>query len=118
MNRETAIQTLGLKPDFKKEDVAKAFRALVRQHHPDVGGSREKFEQIREAKQVLEAKPTNKSEAKRNQLLRDLRIVTGRLAIVNARVLLWDEWDYRIKQMKEPLEQERDEIVKQLNAMA
>jgi hypothetical protein len=46
---------LGLTPTSTPEDVRREFRALAKQHHPDVGGDAETFRHIVEAREkVLE----------------------------------------------------------------
>ena len=44
-----------------QDEIKKAFRKLARKHHPDVGGSEEKFKEINEAFQVL-SDPEKKSQ--------------------------------------------------------
>ena len=44
---------LGVKKDASADDIKKAFRRLARKHHPDAGGSEEKFKEINEAYEVL-----------------------------------------------------------------
>jgi len=44
---------LGIKKDASQDEVKKAFRRLARKHHPDAGGSEEKFKEINEAYEVL-----------------------------------------------------------------
>jgi molecular chaperone DnaJ len=44
---------LGVGRDATPEDLKKAFRELAHKHHPDKGGSAEKFKEINEAYQVL-----------------------------------------------------------------
>jgi molecular chaperone DnaJ len=44
---------LGVKKDATPEDIKKAFRRLARKHHPDAGGSEEKFKELNEAYEVL-----------------------------------------------------------------
>ncbi len=39
MNRERALRTLGLEKGAQADDVNRAYRALIRQAHPDAGGS-------------------------------------------------------------------------------
>jgi molecular chaperone DnaJ len=48
--------TLGVKKDASTDDIKKAFRRLARKHHPDAGGSEEKFKEINEAYEVLSDK--------------------------------------------------------------
>ena len=44
---------LGVKKDASEDDIKRAFRRLARKHHPDAGGSEEKFKEINEAYEVL-----------------------------------------------------------------
>jgi molecular chaperone DnaJ len=44
---------LGVKKDASADEVKKAFRRLARKHHPDAGGSEEKFKELNEAYEVL-----------------------------------------------------------------
>ncbi|MDP2183730.1 MAG: molecular chaperone DnaJ, partial [Actinomycetota bacterium] len=44
---------LGVKKGASADDIKKAFRRLARKHHPDAGGSEEKFKEINEAYEVL-----------------------------------------------------------------
>lgn len=44
---------LGVKKDASADDIKKAFRRLARKHHPDAGGSEEKFKEINEAYEIL-----------------------------------------------------------------
>ncbi|HET6497819.1 MAG TPA: molecular chaperone DnaJ [Coriobacteriia bacterium] len=44
---------LGVKKDASAAEIKKAFRRLARKHHPDAGGSEEKFKEINEAHEVL-----------------------------------------------------------------
>lgn len=46
-------KTLGVPRDATKDQIRKAFRKLARKYHPDAGGSKEKFEEINEAYEVL-----------------------------------------------------------------
>ncbi len=46
-------EILGVKKDASAEDIKKAFRRLARKHHPDTGGSEEKFKEINGAYEVL-----------------------------------------------------------------
>ncbi len=46
-------EVLGVKKDASADEIKKAFRRLARKHHPDAGGSEEKFKQINEAYEVL-----------------------------------------------------------------
>jgi len=44
---------LGVKKSATADEIKKAFRRLARKHHPDAGGSEEKFKEINEAYEVL-----------------------------------------------------------------
>ncbi len=46
-------ETLGVKKDATAEEIKKAFRRLARKHHPDAGGSEERFKEINAAYEVL-----------------------------------------------------------------
>jgi len=49
-----AVETLGLLSLTNKEDVRKKYLKLSRKYHPDMGnGSTEKFQQIRNAYEIL-----------------------------------------------------------------
>ena len=47
---------LGVKKTATPEEIKKAFRKLARKHHPDAGGSEEKFKEINEAYETLSNK--------------------------------------------------------------
>ena len=49
MNRERALRTLGLEKGAQPTDINRAYRALIRQAHPDVGGSTAVAARITEA---------------------------------------------------------------------
>ena len=51
--RSIAYETLGLEPGASLHEIKQAHRRLVKQHHPDLGGSAESFCQINEAYQLL-----------------------------------------------------------------
>jgi molecular chaperone DnaJ len=44
---------LGVKKDASADEIKKAFRRLARKHHPDTGGSEDKFKEINQAYEVL-----------------------------------------------------------------
>lgn len=44
---------LGVSRTAKTDEIKKAFRKLARKHHPDAGGSEEKFKELNEAYEVL-----------------------------------------------------------------
>ncbi len=46
-------EILGIDKKANKEDVKKAFRKLAQKHHPDKGGSEDKFKEITEAYSIL-----------------------------------------------------------------
>ena len=49
MNRERALRTLGLETGARADDINRAYRALIRQAHPDAGGSTAVAARITEA---------------------------------------------------------------------
>ena len=49
MNRERALRTLGLEKGARADDIDRAYRALIRQAHPDAGGSTAVAARITEA---------------------------------------------------------------------
>ncbi len=51
--RSEALKVLGLKPGATQQMIRKAYRRLVKQHHPDVGGSKAAFRRVHEAYQLL-----------------------------------------------------------------
>lgn len=46
-------ETLGVPKSATADEIKKAYRRLARKHHPDAGGSEEKFKEIGEAYEVL-----------------------------------------------------------------
>jgi len=50
---ETLYAVLGIQEDATADDIRKAYKKKCVRHHPDKGGSREKFEQIAQAYKVL-----------------------------------------------------------------
>lgn len=54
-SRTEALAVLGLQAGASQEAIKQAFRHLVKQHHPDVGGSAEAFRRVTEAYQCLVA---------------------------------------------------------------
>ena len=53
-------ETLGVKKDATADEIKKAFRKAARKHHPDAGGSEEKFKEVNEAYEVLSDKEKRK----------------------------------------------------------
>ena len=54
MNKQEALNILGLTTSATEKEIDKAFRSLASKHHPDVnGGNEEKFKQINSAYQEL-----------------------------------------------------------------
>ena len=51
--RHEALSVLGLRAGASQASIKQAFRKLVKQHHPDLGGSAEAFRRINEAYQLL-----------------------------------------------------------------
>ena len=51
--RSEALKVLGLEPGATQQMIRKAYRRLVKQHHPDVGGSKAAFRRVHEADQLL-----------------------------------------------------------------
>jgi DnaJ-domain-containing protein 1 len=54
-SRADALAVLGLQAGASQEVIKQAFRRLVKQHHPDMGGSAEAFRRVTEAYQRLVA---------------------------------------------------------------
>jgi len=48
-----ALHILGLKRGASKDSIKKSYRRLVKQHHPDLGGSADEFRKVNEAYQQL-----------------------------------------------------------------
>jgi len=46
-------ETLGVPKSATADEIKKAYRRLARKHHPDAGGSEEKFKQVGEAYEIL-----------------------------------------------------------------
>ncbi len=53
MSKEEAIEVLGLKPDYTKDDVVSAHRRMMSKVHPDRGGSDYMAAQLNKAKDTL-----------------------------------------------------------------
>ncbi|WP_408958844.1 DnaJ domain-containing protein [Natrinema sp. 74] len=60
---ESHYEALGLSPDADEQAVRRAYRTLLKEHHPDQGGSRERFLQIREAyEEIIGERAPNERE--------------------------------------------------------
>ncbi|QNI53835.1 DnaJ type IV chaperone protein [Synechococcus sp. BIOS-E4-1] len=53
--RSAALSILGLQTNASQEEIKQAFRMLVKQHHPDLGGSADAFHRVNDAYQLLMA---------------------------------------------------------------
>ena len=56
MASKNYYDVLGVNKTASEDEIKKAFRKLARKHHPDAGGSEEKFKEINEAYEVLSDK--------------------------------------------------------------
>lgn len=52
MTPRAAYDVLGLAPEASPDEVHAAFRRLARERHPDVGGSKDAFDELRIARDV------------------------------------------------------------------
>jgi len=50
---KSLYQELGLKEDATKSEIKSSYRSLVKQHHPDKGGEKERFLAIQNAWETL-----------------------------------------------------------------
>ena len=48
-----ALRTLKLKADASRHEITRSYRELISQHHPDKGGDRDAFINIRQAYEFL-----------------------------------------------------------------
>ncbi len=48
-----ALRTLKLKADASRHEITRSYRELISQHHPDKGGDRDTFINIRQAYEFL-----------------------------------------------------------------
>ena len=51
--RTKALETLGLAPHADPEEIKKTYRMLVKEHHPDTGGDKEKLAEINLAMETI-----------------------------------------------------------------
>jgi len=58
-------EELGLKKNATKSEIKSSYRSLVKQHHPDAGGEKERFLAIQNAWEILN-NPTKKERYDRN----------------------------------------------------
>lgn len=63
MNQERALRTLGLDAGAKPDDINRAYRALIRQAHPDAGGSTAVAARITEAYHWLQRAGTQAAKS-------------------------------------------------------
>lgn len=63
MNRERALRTLGLETGARADDINRAYRALIRQAHPDAGGSTAVAARITEAYHWLQRAGTQPAQS-------------------------------------------------------
>lgn len=56
MASKNYYDVLGVSKTATEDEIKKAFRKLARKHHPDAGGSEEKFKEINEAYEILSDK--------------------------------------------------------------
>ena len=61
-------EELGLKQNATKSEIKSSYRYLVKQHHPDAGGEKERFLAIQNAWEILND-PIKKEQYDRNFLL-------------------------------------------------
>jgi curved DNA-binding protein CbpA len=47
-----ALLLLGISPPYTADDVARAYKRLAREKHPDAGGSHDDFIRLKEARDV------------------------------------------------------------------
>jgi len=52
-DRDAAYEVLGLEQDADLHEVKQCYRRLAAQHHPDKGGDRDKFIEVRQAYEIL-----------------------------------------------------------------
>lgn len=53
MNKQSALEILGLPPSFTHDDLKKAWRTLVKKYHPDITGDAENFLKSKDAYEFL-----------------------------------------------------------------
>src|SRR4051794_691371 len=57
MSKDYFYRILGVSPNATQKEITNAYRKLALEHHPDKGGSKEKFQEISEAYQKLLKSP-------------------------------------------------------------
>lgn len=66
LDRRTALAVLRLPPSADAAAVKRAYRGLVRDHHPDVGGNAAAFQELQEAYEALvDHRPSPRPEVRR-----------------------------------------------------
>lgn len=60
MSKKDYYQILGVQKNASADEIKRSFRRLAQEHHPDKGGSHDKFKEINEAYQVLSDEPKRK----------------------------------------------------------
>ncbi len=53
MTRKEALEVLGLGPQASRDEIAKAYKNLIRKVHPDAGGSTYLSAKLNEARRIL-----------------------------------------------------------------
>ena len=61
---KSPYEILGVDKNANEDDIKKAYRKLALKHHPDKGGSSEKFQEISDAHEIL-TDPEKKAEYER-----------------------------------------------------
>ena len=54
MNLSECLKLFSLDNSYSKEDIKRSYKRLSKKHHPDLGGDKEKFVKINDARIILE----------------------------------------------------------------